>query len=67
MFWHILLLLINVNASYHTDLNMDAVVTSVRNLFAYVTGVKPKYRVHGGSDAENLALQNIQVCFNIEL
>ncbi|GJE90327.1 glutamine-dependent NAD(+) synthetase [Phanerochaete sordida] len=46
--------------SYHTDLNMDTVVTAVRNLFAMVTGIKPSFRVHGGSDAENLALQNIQ-------
>ncbi|PCH36266.1 glutamine-dependent NAD(+) synthetase with GAT domain-containing protein [Wolfiporia cocos MD-104 SS10] len=46
--------------SYHVDLNMDTVVTAVRNLFSFVTGVKPQYRVHGGSAAENLALQNIQ-------
>ncbi|KAI0083838.1 glutamine-dependent NAD(+) synthetase with GAT domain-containing protein [Irpex rosettiformis] len=46
--------------SYHTDLNMDTLVTAVRNLFAFVTGVKPQYRVHGGTNAENLALQNIQ-------
>ncbi len=46
--------------SYHIDLNMDSLVTAVRNLFAYVTGVKPQFRVHGGSAAENLALQNIQ-------
>ncbi|KDQ51052.1 hypothetical protein JAAARDRAFT_41517 [Jaapia argillacea MUCL 33604] len=46
--------------SYHVDLNMDTIVTSVRDLFSFVTGVKPKFRVQGGSDAENLALQNIQ-------
>ncbi|ESK94901.1 nad+ synthase (glutamine-hydrolyzing) [Moniliophthora roreri MCA 2997] len=46
--------------SYHIDLNMDTVVTAVRNLFAFVTGVKPQFRSHGGSNAENLALQNIQ-------
>lgn len=40
---------------------MDTVVTAVRNLFAMVTGVKPRFRVHGGTSAENLALQNIQV------
>ena len=40
---------------------MDTVVTAVRSLFAFVTGVKPKFRAHGGSSAENLALQNIQV------
>ncbi len=48
--------------SYHIDLNMDTVVTAVRQLFAFVTGIKPKFKVHGGSNAENLALQNIQVC-----
>ncbi|KAH9839955.1 glutamine-dependent NAD synthetase with GAT domain-containing protein [Rhodofomes roseus] len=46
--------------SYHTDLNMDTLVTAVRNLFSFVTGVKPQFRAHGGSPAENLALQNIQ-------
>ena len=39
---------------------MDTLVTAIRDLFAYVTGVKPRFRVHGGSGAENLALQNIQ-------
>ncbi|KAK0188721.1 hypothetical protein F5146DRAFT_959270 [Armillaria mellea] len=46
--------------SYHIDLNMDSLVTAVRNLFGFVTGVKPQFRAHGGSAAENLALQNIQ-------
>ncbi|KAF9519486.1 hypothetical protein BS47DRAFT_1468702 [Hydnum rufescens UP504] len=46
--------------SYHVDLNMDTLVTAVRNLFALVTGLKPQFRAHGGTPAENLALQNIQ-------
>ncbi|KAJ9101237.1 glutamine-dependent NAD(+) synthetase [Naganishia friedmannii] len=46
--------------SYHVDLNMDVLVTAVRELFSMVLGFKPKYKVHGGSAAENLALQNIQ-------
>ncbi|KZT07503.1 glutamine-dependent NAD(+) synthetase with GAT domain-containing protein [Laetiporus sulphureus 93-53] len=46
--------------SYHVDLNMDTLVTAVHALFSYVTGAKPRFRAHGGSDAENLALQNIQ-------
>ncbi|KAG2110672.1 uncharacterized protein F5147DRAFT_689597 [Suillus discolor] len=46
--------------SYHVDLNMDTLVTSVRDLFAFVTGMRPQFRAHGGSGAENLALQNIQ-------
>ncbi|KAI6122304.1 NAD+ synthase [Pisolithus croceorrhizus] len=40
--------------SYHVDLNMDSVVTSVVDLFSFVTGAKPRF------EAENLALQNIQ-------
>ena len=48
------------NVSYHTDMNMDKIVTALRTLFQVVTGVRPRFRVHGGSDAENLALQNIQ-------
>lgn len=39
---------------------MDNIVTSLRTLFQVVTGKRPRFRMHGGSDAENLALQNIQ-------
>jgi len=46
--------------SYHTDLNMDAVVTSIRTLFAVTTGKTPLFKIHGGTQTENLALQNIQ-------
>ncbi|KAJ2475619.1 glutamine-dependent NAD(+) synthetase, partial [Coemansia sp. RSA 2320] len=46
--------------SHHIDLDMDAVVAAVVALFARVTGRTPQYAVHGGSAAENLALQNIQ-------
>jgi NAD+ synthase (glutamine-hydrolysing) len=48
--------------SYHIDMNMDTLVTSVQSLFSLVTGKTPRFKVHGGSQAENLALQNIQVC-----
>jgi NAD+ synthase (glutamine-hydrolysing) len=47
--------------SYHVDLNMDTIVASVQALFTLVTGKSPRFKVHGGSEAENLALQNIQV------
>ena len=40
---------------------MDSVVTAVRQLFVLVTGARPQFRQQGGSNAENLALQNIQV------
>ena len=47
--------------SYHVDLNMDTVVSAVQTIFSTVTGLTPRFRVHGGTSAENLALQNIQV------
>jgi len=46
--------------SYHVDMNMDTVVRAIHDLFTFITGFKPRFRVHGGSDRENLALQNIQ-------
>ena len=46
--------------SYHLDFNFDTVVTSLTNLFTMVTNFQPKFKVHGGSRAENQALQNVQ-------
>ena len=46
--------------AYHTDISIDTVVSALRNLFTAVTKFQPKFKVHGGSLAENLALQNIQ-------
>ncbi|WVQ80449.1 NAD+ synthetase [Cryptococcus sp. DSM 104549] len=46
--------------AYHVDLNMDTAVAAVLGIFSFVTGKKPQFKVHGGSAAENLALQNIQ-------
>jgi NAD+ synthase (glutamine-hydrolysing) len=46
--------------SYHLDTNIDNIVTAVFNLFVQVTMKTPKYKVYGGSETENLALQNIQ-------
>jgi len=45
---------------------MDTLVVAVRNLFSLITGIKPQFRAHGGSEAENLALQNIQVSSAIQ-
>lgn len=39
---------------------MDSIVVALRTLFTFVTNKKPEFRAHGGSNAENLALQNIQ-------
>ncbi|KAK0528643.1 glutamine-dependent NAD(+) synthetase [Tilletia horrida] len=46
--------------SYHIDLNMDIVVRAITTLFTAVTSKTPRFKVHGGTPAENLALQNIQ-------
>ncbi|KAI8048658.1 hypothetical protein BDF22DRAFT_702039 [Syncephalis plumigaleata] len=46
--------------SYHLNMDMDSVVTSVRTLFETVTGRRPVFSSQGGTNTENLALQNIQ-------
>ncbi|GFG25884.1 glutamine-dependent NAD(+) synthetase [Aspergillus udagawae] len=46
--------------SYHIDFNFDTVVTAIMNLFTVVTNFQPRFKVHGGTGAENAALQNVQ-------
>lgn len=46
--------------SYHIDFNFDTVVTSIMNLFTVLTNFQPRFKMHGGSPAENAALQNVQ-------
>eukprot|EP00878_Enallax_costatus_P018454 GHUV01019426.1.p2 GENE.GHUV01019426.1~~GHUV01019426.1.p2 ORF type:complete len:284 (+),score=67.99 GHUV01019426.1:2143-2994(+) len=46
--------------AYHLDINIDSLVSCVVALFHTITGSTPRFRVDGGSPAENLALQNIQ-------
>ncbi|KAF1911445.1 putative glutamine-dependent NAD(+) synthetase [Ampelomyces quisqualis] len=46
--------------SYHQDLNIDDVFTAQKSLLTNATGFEPKFKVHGGTDTSNLALQNIQ-------
>lgn len=46
--------------SYHIDMNMDALVDSVITVFELATGKRPIFKIFGGSQTENLALQNIQ-------
>mmetsp|Transcript_105914 Transcript_105914/g.129211 ORF Transcript_105914/g.129211 Transcript_105914/m.129211 type:complete len:720 (-) Transcript_105914:58-2217(-) len=46
--------------SYHKDVNIDSIVDALILLFKVITGKIPKFKVHGGSHSENLALQNIQ-------
>lgn len=46
--------------SYHIDMNIDTVVSALTALFTAVTNFQPRFAVHGGTYAENAALQNIQ-------
>lgn len=46
--------------SFHLSFKIDTVLTSLVTLFHTVTGKVPQFKVYGGSNAENLALQNIQ-------
>ncbi|CAN3374876.1 hypothetical protein DIURU_002611 [Diutina rugosa] len=46
--------------SYHIDIDIDTIVSSVVSLFEVATGKRPVFKVFGGSSTENLALQNIQ-------
>ncbi len=44
----------------HVDIDIDTAVNAFHALFSRVTGKTPRFAVHGGTPAENLALQNIQ-------
>ena len=46
--------------SFHLDANIDSIVSSMFELFVRLTGKAPRFKVEGGTDAENAALQNIQ-------
>ncbi|XP_061347600.1 glutamine-dependent NAD(+) synthetase [Gastrolobium bilobum] len=46
--------------SWHLDVSIDGVVSALLTLFQTLTGKRPRYKVDGGSNVENLSLQNIQ-------
>eukprot|EP00058_Branchiostoma_floridae_P022347 XP_002607837.1 hypothetical protein BRAFLDRAFT_275067 [Branchiostoma floridae] len=46
--------------SCHQSIQIDTAVSAVIGIFTAVTAVVPKFKVHGGSPRENLALQNVQ-------
>ncbi|KAL1969766.1 hypothetical protein VTN77DRAFT_7275 [Rasamsonia byssochlamydoides] len=46
--------------SYHVNLDIDEVYHAQRNLIVNALNFEPKFKVEGGSIAENLTLQNIQ-------
>ena len=47
--------------SYHHSVLIDTAVTAVLGIFKQITNLTPKFKAHGGSPRENLALQNVQV------
>jgi NAD+ synthase (glutamine-hydrolysing) len=46
--------------SYHLSISIDAMVTAVVSVFVAAMKITPQYIVHGGTQTEDLALQNIQ-------
>ncbi|CAD5118597.1 DgyrCDS7283 [Dimorphilus gyrociliatus] len=46
--------------SYHLEINIETAVKAVIGIFTTAFSLIPKFRAYGGSDRENLALQNIQ-------
>ncbi|WJX54108.1 NAD(+) synthase (glutamine-hydrolyzing) [Trifolium repens] len=46
--------------SWHLNVSIDGMISSLLSLFQKITGKRPNYKVDGGSDVENLSLQDIQ-------
>eukprot|EP00762_Andalucia_godoyi_P005025 ANDGO_01440.mRNA.1 Glutamine-dependent NAD(+) synthetase len=46
--------------AYHMSTSIDVIISAILAFFTAATGRVPKFAVHGGSAAEDLALQNIQ-------
>jgi len=53
-------MLANEIGSWHLNVHIDTVISSLLTLFQTLTGKRPRYKVDGGSYAENIGLQNIQ-------
>ena len=53
-------LLILTPGSYHINLDIDDAFNAQKSIFTRATGFEPKFKVHGGSYSENIALQNLQ-------
>ena len=46
--------------SYHLGITIDTAVSAIVGIFSKFIGKTPKFKAHGGSASENLALQNVQ-------
>uniref|UniRef100_A0A8D3CEH9 Glutamine-dependent NAD(+) synthetase n=1 Tax=Scophthalmus maximus TaxID=52904 RepID=A0A8D3CEH9_SCOMX len=52
--------LANQIGSTHMNINIDMAVKGILGIFSAATGRWPQFRANGGSQRENLALQNVQ-------
>lgn len=52
--------LANQIGSTHLRIDIDVAVKGIISVFSAVSGMMPRFRANGGSQRENLALQNIQ-------
>ena len=46
--------------AYHVTLFIDDVFDAQKRIFTRATNFEPKFKAHGGSQSENIALQNLQ-------
>ncbi len=59
--------LTNQISSYHLNVNIDSVVAAMVSLFVRLTRKTPQFKVEGGTEAENNAMQNIQARLRMAL
>jgi len=46
--------------AYHSDTNIDSQINGCQEFISQTLGFQPRFGIHGGTNSENLALQNIQ-------
>lgn len=52
--------LAGVIGAYHSNVTIDETITAYENIVEQALDFKPRYKIEGGSHAENLAKQNVQ-------
>lgn len=53
--------------SYHLSIVIDTAISAILGIFKQISSMAPRFKARGGSPRENLALQNVQVCFFYEV
>ncbi|XP_043267559.1 glutamine-dependent NAD(+) synthetase isoform X3 [Venturia canescens] len=46
--------------SYHLSIVIDTAISAILGIFKQISSMAPRFKAHGGSPRENLALQNVQ-------